>query len=300
MPNKADVDETVSNWKQGDVLEAIQLPFLHIAEANLPLTRISAEVAKSLEKGQTPQFLSVADRSMNRHMIVSQTCDVVRPHQFRPYVELAPLVTLEEEQLPNVLGGKVPRYYSNNTLAEHQLAVDLDRIMTVEKAILVYAKRWPCCEQPNDLSMLQQALARKRARFAFPDDFVDLMPAIRKRVVAKHNKETQEGEFLRATREIRVLPKPSWDAENVELTFFFIFGAENQCTDEMKTEASELCSRFIPSTKYSAPVPVVISLTKMSAASYLQSAQMDFEFLSEPREGNLSPATEATPAPESD
>jgi hypothetical protein len=67
-----------------------------------------------------------------------------------------------------------------------------------------------------------RALERKRVRYAFPDDFDELVQKLADRISEKHEKNSVEGRALRSLREILVAAAPSWDAEAVELMFWFI------------------------------------------------------------------------------
>jgi len=282
LPKLTEVNDCILKWSQGDVLQGIALPFLHIAEASLPLTEASRLVAEATEQSDDMQLVPVADRGPDQFMILSQTCDLVRSYQTRAFIEVAPLAPAnDDDQLRNSLRGKIPRFYSNELLAERGMLVDLDRVMTIEKSLLMFAEQWPCCRDPQHLTSLQRSLARKRARFAFPDDFVEAMRPVQKRVQEKHKKESPEGEFLRSVREIRVMPDPDWQADEVDLTFYFIFDSDEEISDDYREAAKTLCSCFFPSTKYPTPEPVVISITHMSAAVYLQAAQLDFDHLSD-------------------
>ena len=57
------------------------------------------------------------------------------------------------------------------TAGDH-LVADLDRTMTIEKALVAGWARTPGWETDDELRDFASALARKRSRFAFPDDFV--------------------------------------------------------------------------------------------------------------------------------
>ena len=78
----------------------------------------------------------------------------------------------------------------------------------------------------EELRVIALALSRKRSRFAFPDDFVAAAEALQRRLVDKHDKETNEGAHLRALREIRVRAAPSWDDAEVQLGWWFIKDAD--------------------------------------------------------------------------
>jgi len=155
-------------------------------------------------------------------VVVTQTCDLVRSCVERPFVEVAPLVELSAEYLDAARRGQTPRYFvaALGTLAAY--AIDLDRVMTVEKSVVAGWKRASSDLDEAGLRALQRALARKRARFAFPDDFTGLVAPFRKRLVEKHGRQSDEGRALRALREIRVQATPNWDADEVRLSFWLL------------------------------------------------------------------------------
>jgi hypothetical protein len=94
--------------------------------------------------------------------------------------------------------------------------------MTVEKAVVAEWKRQSGCRNDEEIRALGQALARKRVRFAFPDDFIKFVSKFQNRMKEKHNKSSDEGNALRALSEIRVRASPSWNASKIELMFWFI------------------------------------------------------------------------------
>jgi len=64
---------------------------------------------------------------------------------------------------------------------------------------------------------LAETLGGKRSRAALPDDFTELVKPLQRRTVERHNKATDEGRSLRALREIRVIAKPAWQADSIEV-----------------------------------------------------------------------------------
>ena len=94
--------------------------------------------------------------------------------------------------------------------------------MTVEESIMAAWKRTPGYINEADGRAFAQALARKRVRFAFPDDFTAWVDKLQRRLVDKHGKDSVEGRGLRALREIRVRAAPSWDAAELDTLFWFV------------------------------------------------------------------------------
>lgn len=91
--------------------------------------------------------------------------------------------------------------------------------MTVEKGVVAQWNRVSGCSTDKERRALGQALARKRNRFAFPDDFTELSRKLQNRMRDKHNKSSIEGDALRALCEIRVRASPSWNAPKIGLMF---------------------------------------------------------------------------------
>lgn len=209
----ADVDARLATWRQGDCVLGEQW-FLYRADPARPLTQASRE-GRDPDTGNT-------EEEVPGFAVVTQTCDLVRRCDDRPYVELAPLVVLSADEWRAASRGRRPRYAVVPRLAAELLAADLDRVMTVEKGLVATWDRVAGCRSDEDARVFALALARKRQRAAFPDDFVDLVRALQGRLIEKHDKRSEEGAALQSLREIRVRAAPEWGATQVELTLFFI------------------------------------------------------------------------------
>jgi hypothetical protein len=71
-------------------------------------------------------------------------------------------------------------------LADQNLAADLDRTMTVEKAVVAGWQRVQGCHSDDEARVFAQALARKRVRVALPDDFTAFIRGLQNRIKEKH------------------------------------------------------------------------------------------------------------------
>src|SRR5690606_12574927 len=140
----------------------------------------------------------------------------------RHFVEACPLIEVSPKMLQEIERGRRPSYAFVPGLAANGLVADLDRVMTIEKSVVAKWDRVAGCDDDHQVRRLALALARKRLRFAFPDDFVALASKLTNRMSSKHAKDSNEGRALRALREIRVRAAPFWDADSVEITFLFI------------------------------------------------------------------------------
>ena len=154
--------------------------------------------------------------------------------------------------------------------------------MTVEKAVLADWERVPGCDTDEDVRRFASCLARKRVRFAYPDDFTALATLLQRRLQEKHAKQSDEGRGLRALREIRVRAAPSWDAAEVEVLFWFIRDGDHPDFEGKSwDELLDLWLKLVPDTGRFKPVDgVVTTLDDLTARDYVESDPLDLDHLS--------------------
>ena len=163
------------------------------------------------------------------------------------------------------------------------MAADLDRVMTVEKAVVASWERVHGWRTDDEARSFTLALARKRSRAAFPDDFVQVGRPIQNRIVERHDKQSDEGRALRSLREIRVRAAPSWGAIAVEVDFLFI--RDEAAADFEGTAWVTLLEQWLkrvpPSGRFHRIDGVVQTLDDLTARDYVESDPLDLGFLSE-------------------
>jgi hypothetical protein len=208
-----DVDRALQDWRQGDCTLGSHW-FVHRVYPTVPITDAGRAAAN--------EGVDLAELEVAGLVVVSQTCDIVRACQQRPYLEVCPLVRVDDDALREIKNGRKPAYAYLPNLAGQHLVADLDRVMTVEKPIVLRWKRTIGWSSDAEARAFAPALARKRVRFAFPDDFAAWVRKLQGRLIDKHDRNTAEGRALRALREIRVQATPSWDSSAVTLMFLFI------------------------------------------------------------------------------
>ena len=267
------IDTTLLEWYQGDCVFGEHW-FIYRFNPQRPLTSDSADVAK--------EETDLAESEVKGFAIVTQTCDIVRSCNERPFVEIVPLVEVDEQQLHDVQRSRRPQYAYIPGVAGLNLVADLDRIMTVEKAVVAEWERKPGCLSDDEIRALGQALTRKRARFAFPDDFTDFARKLQNRLRDKHDKATDEGEALRALREIRVRAEPSWNSSEIRLIFWFIRDEDqNQFKGVGWDQFLNQWLQLIPeSGRYKNVEGSVVALEGMTAKEYVESDPLDLDHLS--------------------
>jgi hypothetical protein len=97
------VDEALAAWRQGDCVLG-DCWFVHRFDPQRPLTD---ETTRAAAGDASVDLLESAVRGL---MIASQSCDIVRSCKERPFVEVCPLVEMDEKELGQVKQGLRPRY----------------------------------------------------------------------------------------------------------------------------------------------------------------------------------------------
>jgi hypothetical protein len=280
VENKLDIwikqtDEILKNWSQGDCVLG-ESWFIHRFNPKQPLTEPSQDAVN-----QEPE-IDLAEDEVRGFAIVTQTCDLVRSCRDRPFVEVVPLVEVDKQLLSEIKKARRPQFAYISGVAELNLVADLDRVMTIEKAVVAEWKRERGCLNDEEIRALGLALARKRARFAFPDEFIKFVSKLQKRLKDKHDKNSDEGSALRALREIRVRANPNWNDSQVELMFWFIRDQEQ--LDWRGSQWNELLEKWlelIPKTDLFHKVEgSVVALEDITAKDYIESDPLDLDYLS--------------------
>ena len=266
------IDAALADWRQGD-LALEESWFTHIADPREALTSESAQA-----DGGMKSIVSEVEGLV----VVTQTCDVVRSCAERPFLEVSPLVEVTETTAHDIYRGRRPRYAHVPATVSRRLVADLDRVMTVEKSVAAKWQRTPGWSKDQEARAFAQALARKRTRFAFPDDFVELVSDLRERILGKHDKKSEEGQALRDLREIRVRAVPSWEAEAVELMFWFIRDADTTRPETTRWNAYLVAwlDAVPPRGRFTGVDGVVTTLEDLRAQDYVESDPLDLDYLS--------------------
>ncbi len=213
-------------------------------------------------------------------VIATQSCDIVRSPATHPYVEVCPLVEVNESVVKEVKRFLRPGYMYIPALAEKRLVADLNRTMTVEKTVVATWDRIPGCTTDEERRKLQGSLARKRERFAFPDDFNAMITTLKKRFKSKHNRLSPEGAFLRDLPEIRVQAMPSWAAESVELFFWFLRDEECENPAEIVDYVDKWMTLLEPTERFVKTEYLVSTFDDITARDYMSSDMLDLGYLS--------------------
>jgi hypothetical protein len=127
------------------------------------------------------------------------------------------------------------------------------------------------------LSTIRPSACPRRAGMSVHDALESLDSISR-----NNQQESDEGKALRELREIRVAATPDWNADQVQLNFFFIRGDArssvlDQTWDHWLTKWLGLLPR---SGRYVSIEGLVLTLSEMQADEYIASDQLDLDHLS--------------------
>lgn len=267
------LDEHLRQWMQGDCVLGDHY-FLFATNVELPLTPDACQVAA--------QGYSNVESQVDGFAVVSQTCDIVRNHMDRPFLEVCPLVKVDQLKLAEIKRLRRPGYAYIPGLAHLGLVADLDRTMTFEKGVIMKWDRVPGCGSQNERVTLSRTLGRKRTRMAFPDDFTELCQDLTSRLAKNGKKDSPEGRAIGALSEIRVTATPGWSSDRISVFFWFIRDSDPTQLDEhdWATHVSDWLDLVETGGRFEEVDGIVTDLGQMTAADYVSSSLLDLDRLS--------------------
>lgn len=278
------VDAAMQSWRQGDVALGVDW-FVHLGNPGMPLTP-AAEAWTAANPGLESSDIELIESTVDGVVVVSQTCDLVRSAVERPFVEVAPLVSMESARIEEVRRLRRPRYAYVPAVAGRGLVADLDRIMTVEKTIVMTWERTPGWSSDAESRALVEALARKRLRPAFPDDFVEFVSPLKNLLTKRAQKKSVEGQAVDALIEIRVDADPGWDADRVEVMLWFLRPEDAELGDLQPDWSPwvDQWMKLLPASGRYRAEGQAVPLSRMTALEYCRSERLDLDHLSISRE----------------
>ena len=145
------------------------LEFLHLADLSRPHSPAS-EAVQTLASDDAAGATGVAPilDSVPGVVMLTQTCDVVRDCRKRPFVEVAPLVELSAQEVEKVHRLKSPAFAYVPGTAKKRLVADLDRTMTVEKAVVANGRVFPAGKLTKRFVTLHKHSAANDLGLPFP------------------------------------------------------------------------------------------------------------------------------------
>lgn len=200
-PTGRDVDEPElrAQLRQGDVIGCLALPVV-VAE-------------REIEWVDTPDGV----------VILSQTCDLVRPNQ--ALVAVAPLVQLDYSTAGSARSGRRPRFVHVPERGDDWFA-DLQQVASVRKDFVVGLDRSHGVVSDSDISSFGRLVGRRFSRFAFPDEVAYWLQPLEQVARAKHARpQSAEGQLFGEVVQLRLELHGSWEAAPYALTLVVILAA---------------------------------------------------------------------------
>jgi hypothetical protein len=203
----------LQSFRQGEVVD---LPWLVHAAASHGLPWVPAPLFGILR--------NVARSKVRQVVVLTQTCDIVRPPDKRPYLQVAALIRVRDANTAKRYAeGETPQYVAVPEVGTDVFA-DLDRIMTLDKRLIADCPHHAgVATDPEEVRRFGQAVARKFGRYPFPNYFIQSVEPLRSRVLRRWDKsDSPEGKVLADLVQIRVQPVPVEPSSDTDLTLVFI------------------------------------------------------------------------------
>lgn len=246
-------------WRQGDLsFDPVELPALVL-------------------DGAEPAFAYV--NAPHGVAVISQSCDIVRDPEHRPWIHVAILEEQPPERMDAIKLGNYPHLLYIEPIAGRNLAANLDDIAIVDKKLAASWTRIEGCASDTEQRRVAAALARHRHRFAFPDAFNELVKPLRRWIEDKRSKNSEAGNFVRAIREVRVMTD-KWEAPS-DLLFLVLVDDFPDPLPKEWTASLETLAEKGKRDGFPDPEFRLVSYDMISAREYLASDRLDWEGLSE-------------------
>lgn len=276
----ASINTAMCEWRQGDFFIAKDLFFIHLANLAQPLTTEAIELAAERVKLSEPLEIEGVASAVRGYVVITQTCDIIRNCKTRSYVELCPLVQVDEPVLKETRLLRRPAFALVPGAADHRFVADLDRVITTEKAFLSSYEPIRGCKDDSEIRAFADALARHKTRAAFPNDFNIAMEPVRDYLKKVHRSPGPEGCLIRSIGEIRVTASPNWSAEKVRINLWLILLPQaDSPTEDTSLYIEKWIALFGQSNRYNLEA-VVCKLEDMKASDYVGGDRLDLDALS--------------------
>jgi hypothetical protein len=292
LPSPMDGEDGYTSWRQGDaVLGDIPFPWGYARHS--PMHQLSQELAQEVTEEDSPEGeFAIAQQEVSGIVIVTQTCDLVRDWQKRPFVQVAPISVLPPEdratRMAEIRRRKSTRYLYLPALEQDGMVAELDRIFTLEKGVLDAwcERRIHCCRTEEESHLLSQTVRRYYSRPALPNSFCDGVLGLQNLFEKKHDKNPggqkkfHPGACLRCLETILVKAYPRWETyDRVEFTLVQGTHAEDIPPQDWESFKQE-CLSLVTLPPGVRTVWNFIPYEALPARQYRESIEMDFEFLS--------------------
>lgn len=292
LPIPMDGEEGCSSWRQGDAVIG-QIPFPWGYTQHAPMLPLSVDLARELKEEDLAEGeFQIAQEEVSGIVVVTQTCDLVRDWQRRPYVQVAPISVLTPEKRASAMAEikrwKSTRYLYLPALEQDGMVAELDRIFTLEKGVLDAwrERRIHCCRTEKESLLMSQNVRRYYSRPALPNAFCEGILGLQDLFEKKHDKKPSggkgfhPGDCLRNLEMVLVKASPRWEAyDKVEFTLVQGINADDIPLADWESLKHECASRVA--------LPPGVRVTwnfipygALPARQYRESVEMDFEFLS--------------------
>jgi hypothetical protein len=199
--DNARVEDCARDLNQGDAISTTHFPSLGVPESTFHPDTEGTELCPDQK---TPVWAAPV-RPINSRwgVITSQTCDLVEPPNREPWIQVSPLIDLDDEEFwERAQGGHDSRVFALPPVAGLEYpAIEPQVNFPVEKAALLHpdvqTEATPL--SPAQRILLSLWLARRCGRHAFPDLTEDyVLRPLRREIGKRYDEGSQAGTFARS------------------------------------------------------------------------------------------------------
>lgn len=213
-------------------------------------------------------------------VVVTQTCDIVRSSEDKPFFQVAALVTATDSEIEQIRKYMRPRFVYVPQCVSMNLVGDLDHTISFKKELLAGWSRLPAPENAEASREFGYAAGRHRSRAAFPDRWASELDDLRNWLRSKSSKDSDEGRFAKAIEQMRIIAN---DVECPEEAHIICIIPHDTAPVVRSVWAQTMVPKMESKIADSWGCKVNFTLqttSEITAAEYLGSLRLDFDALS--------------------
>ena len=189
------------------------VPDLDLRQADvIDCPQITMSATRSLKRGRLAQLFGPKTKFVKTPLgvvVVSQTCDLVRPDP--PYVAVAPVVTLVGDEAVAARSGRQSRFVPLPAIDANAFA-DLALIGSVMKSEINELLPRRGMLDTSQERRFRQSVGRRYSRFPFPDQIGFWVRPLERLSREKIKKNSEEGDVFRQVSQLRLECAGDWYA----------------------------------------------------------------------------------------
>jgi hypothetical protein len=161
--------------------------------------------------------------------------------------------------------------------------------MSLHKSVLAGLDRKEGFGSDESRARFADAIARKYGRFAFPDAFAEgVLAPLRKRLQKGHGKDSKQGRAYASIDSVSDVAIPAWECGDAAVGFRFVLAAPERL-QEPRDVVAGMVAKLLQGIAWPEgfrpqdPPFTFMTTDEMSATDWLESQEVDWNFISFPK-----------------